>query len=318
MADSTVIITPDDEPRTIVFNGPEPIGEVIVGGDNTTVITSPTDIVVIQPPAPTTPNTIILGPDQLGTVVIGDNPVTALLSTPEITVIGSDVPGPRGPQGPRGEGAGEADLVSYDGAFPNVQAALDALLYVSPRINSFTNSVGTVEIGTTISAVTLGWSLNKTMTSLALDHSLGSVLDLTSKTLTGLTLTNDTTYTLTASDGKNTVSASTTVAFRNKRYWGVSPEESLDNAGILALSGSEFATNFNKAVTYNATGGRFLYFAFPASFGIPSHVTVGGLSFTDFSADVVSVTNASGHIENYNVCRFRNMQTGPSISVVWA
>jgi hypothetical protein len=155
------------------------------------------------------------------------------------------------------------------------------------------------------------------MTSLALDHGIGSVLGLTSKSLTGLTLTTDTTYTLTAGDGQNTTSAQTTIAFRNKRYWGAVDSESLDNAGVRSLT-SEFATDYQKAVTYDATGGKYLYYAFPASFGTPSHVTVGGLSFSDFTVSPLSFTNASGHTETYNVIRLNNRQTGSAIAIVWA
>jgi hypothetical protein len=175
----------------------------------------------------------------------------------------------------------------------------------------------TVEVGTTVSAVTLAWSLNKTMTSLALDHGVGSVLGLTSKPLTALTLTSDSTYTLTAGDGQNTTSAQTTIAFRNRRYWGAVDSESLDNTTVLALS-SEFATDYAKSVTYDASGGKYLYYAFPASWGTPSHVTVGGLSFTDFTVTPLSFTNASGHTETYNVIRLNNRQTGSAIAIVWA
>jgi len=91
----------------------------------------------------------------------------------------------------------------------------------------------------------------------------------------------------------------------------------LDNAGVLALT-SEFATDYNKAVTYDATGGKYLYYAFPASFGTPSRVTVGGLTFSDFTVTTLDFTNASGHTETYNVIRLNNMQTGAAINVNWA
>jgi hypothetical protein len=128
---------------------------------------------------------------------------------------------------------------------------------------------------------------------------------------------SDTTYALTASDRQNTSSSQTTIAFRNKRYWGMSGSDSLNNAGVLGLS-SEFATDCNKSVTYGATGGKYLYYAFPVSFGTPSDVIVGGLSFSDLTVSTLSLTNASWHIESYNVIRLNNRQTGPAIAVVWA
>lgn len=221
--------------------------------------------------------------------------------------------------GASGGGATDANDVSYDSPlYATVEAALNALLYVAPKINSFSNTVNTVEIGQTITAVTLAWTLNKTMTSLSLNQSIGSVLGTTSKVLSGLSLTSGITYTLTAGDGENTAAASTSVVFDPKRYWGVSASDSLTSAEVLALGNSEFATSFGKSITYNATGGKYPYYAFPATFGTPSAVTVGGLAFSDFSVDVVSVTNASGYTQNYNVIRFSNIQTGAAISVVWA
>lgn len=227
--------------------------------------------------------------------------------------------GPPGPRGPAGAaGASSADQVSYTGSgFTNVQEALDALLYVAPHITSFTNSVGTVELGQTVDAVTLSWTLNKDMTSLAIDHGVGSVLDESSVNLSSLGLTADFTWTLTAGDGQQTTTASSTVAFRSKRYWGASASTSLDDAGILALGGSEFATTFTKAVTYDCTGGKYPFFAYPASFGVPASVTVGGLAFTDFDVATQSFTNAHGHAASYHVLRFNGIQTGAAIAVVW-
>jgi hypothetical protein len=267
-------VTGTENEITVIIECPD-IGTVIVGDNAITA--------VIESESP-------------GTIIVGDNPITVCMAQPEFIIISEGVPGPAG--------ADTASEVSYDNAtYANVQAALDGLLYVAPIIKSFSNNVGTVEIGSTVSSLTLAWSLNKAMTSLSINGGVGSVLGLTSKSLTGLSLTDDITYSLTAADGQNTTSAETTIAFRNKRYWGVSASESLDNAGVLGLSGSEFATDFEKSITYDATGGRYLYYAFPETFGTPSHVTVGGLAFSDFTVSILSFTNASGHTEAYNVIR---------------
>lgn len=300
---TTVYIEAADSVGTIVIDGRGDSGVVIIGNEEISVVVDDSDLVASESPEPLN-------------VIVTESPVTVVLAEPELTIIGNGIPGPPGPAGTGG--ASEADQVSYaNPTYATVQEALDAILYVAPHITGFSNSVGTVETGTTISAVTLAWSLNKTMTSLALDHGIGSVLGLTSKSLTGLTLTTDTTYTLTAGDGQNTTSAQTAVAFRNKRYWGAVDSDSLDNAGVLGLS-SEFATDYAKSVTYDATGGKYLYYAFPASFGTPSHVTVGGLSFSDFTVSPLSFTNAAGHTETYNVIRLNNRQTGSAIAIVWA
>lgn len=218
-----------------------------------------------------------------------------------------------------GGGASYAEDVAYNNAgFTNVKEALDSLFYTPPQITSFTNNRGTMEIGSSVADVTLSWSYNKDEVSQSINQGVGDlVVGDRSETVAG-PFTADRTWTLTMSDGEQTRQASTSIAFRRRRYWGVSALTTLNNAQILALGGSEFATSFGKAITYNASGGRYPYYAYPASFGVPSSVTVGGLAFSDFTVSVVSLTNASGHTEDYNVIRFNNIQTGAAISVVWA
>ncbi len=227
--------------------------------------------------------------------------------------------GPQGPTGPAGPpGSTEASGVSYDSdLYTNVQEALDALLYVAPKISIFSNNRGTVEIGSTVDNVRLTWTLNKTVTSQSINQGIGA-LDpaLRAYDLLSIGLTTDRTWTLTVGDGKNTVTASTSVLFRNKRYWGAVNKTTLTNADILALSG-EFASAFGKTVIYDCTGGKYPFFAYPASFGLPTHVTVGGLAFSDWTYAVQDFTNASGYTESYNVLRFNGIQTGANISVVW-
>lgn len=95
------------------------------------------------------------------------------------------------------------------------------------------------------------------------------------------------------------------------RYWGASVLTSLAESDILALS-SDLASNYDKSVVYDCTGGKYPYFCFPETFGTPAAVTVNGLPFTAFDVSVVSVGGA-----NYNVLRFSTIQFGSSISTVW-
>ncbi len=215
-------------------------------------------------------------------------------------------------------GASDANDVTYDNPnYSTVQAALDALLYQFPLITTFINNVNTVETGVTITSVTLSWTYNKAMTSASLNQGIGAIPPTDLMHVVSGSFTVDKTWTLTASDGANSTSRNSTIAFRQKRYWGVNAATSLDTAAILALGNSEFATNFNKAAIYDATGGKYPYFAYPATFGIPSQVTVGGLAFSDFNVATQSFTNSSGFTENYHVIRFNNIQSGANISVVW-
>lgn len=209
--------------------------------------------------------------------------------------------------------AGKFVLLNADGSID------PTLIYTPPVITSFTNNINTVEIGSSVASVTLNWTLNKTVTSQTLTG-VGSISpSLRTWTFTG-PFTSNQSWTLTVGDGVNSANATTSILFENKRYWGVSPLTSLTTAEILALGGSEFATNFDKTVVYNCSVGsgfNYPYYAYPASFGLPTNVTVGGLSFSAWNYAEQSFTNASGYTSEYYVLSFDNIQTGASINVVW-
>lgn len=219
-----------------------------------------------------------------------------------------------------GGGGGSAYDITYTTpAHPdieNVGEALDTIFYVPTDITAFSGG-GTFEIGSSIASVNLAWSINKAVTSQSINNGVGSL----DPSLRALNVpgpfTSNQSWTLTASDGTTSDNASTSLSFARKRYWGASAEEELDNSQILALS-QEFASNNDKAVTYDCSGGKYPYFCYPTSFGTLSAVTVGGLAFSDYNQQVQSFTNASGHTENYYVTRFNGIQFGAAINVVWS
>lgn len=210
--------------------------------------------------------------------------------------------------------ASALDITYNNANYPTVKDALDSLLYVSPKINSFSLSVGTVEIGSVVTTVTANWSFNKPMTTASLTDATIAPTD-TSYAFTGLNLTSDKTYILGCSDGTNSVTSSKKIHFSHKRYWGTSINTTLSDAEILALS-SEFSSSKSKSVTYDCTGGKYPYFVFLASLGNPS-VTVNGLPMTDLVIVDQNFTNASGHTDTFKVIRFTNLING-IISAVWS
>ncbi|CAA2141390.1 hypothetical protein [Hyphomicrobium sp. ghe19] len=208
-----------------------------------------------------------------------------------------------------------AYAISSDPSIANVQEALDKLLYKANVVSL--SGGGSYEIGSTVHGVHLAWSFSKAIVSQALNQGIGA-LDLDVREYDwDDDITSNLTFTLTASDGKQNASASTSVQFYRKRYWGVAAAPTLDNAGILALS-QEFATSLSKTLAYDATGKKYPYYCYPASFGTLSDVRVGGLAFSDFTQSLQSLTNASGHTEDYWVTRFNGIQTGANIQVAWA
>lgn len=219
---------------------------------------------------------------------------------------------------PLGSGASDATAVIYTNTtYTTVQAALDALLYVPPKINSFSNNIGTVEKGSSVSTTTLTWAFNKTMATASLDQGIGSVPPGSSSIDVSEVFTTDTSWTLTVSDGTNSASANTSITFQQKRYWGATAFTELTDTDILGLGGSEFAASFKKAVSYDCSGGKYPYLVYPASLGPLSEVTVGGLAFSDFNIVTQDFTNASGLTESYHVVRFNGLQTGSPIRVIW-
>jgi len=211
----------------------------------------------------------------------------------------------------------DAVVTHDDSTYTTVKAALDHLLYTTPQITSFTNNVNTVEMGSTVNSVTLNWALNKVIDSQSINNGVGSIaVGTTTKALSSLNITSDTTWTLSIADSQNTVTKSTSVNFRNKRYWGASNLDVLDNAGILGL-GSEFATDYSMSKTLDATGGKYLYFVVPSSFNLDaSKFKIGGLANSNWTKTTVALTNASGYTTNYDVFRSGNIQTGSAIPVV--
>jgi hypothetical protein len=209
-----------------------------------------------------------------------------------------------------------ADKVEYNnGSITTVQQALDQLLYVAPSITSFSGG-GTYEVGQSIASVNLAWALNKAVTSQSINQGIGSLdVGLRSYTHTPSTpIRSNVTYTLTVSDGKNSASKSTSLAFRYKRYWGVSTSDTLDNAGVLALS-KELTTGRTQSRTFNCSGGKYFYFVIPAEYCNGISFKVGGLAFSDMDVKDMAVVNESGATVNCKVYRSKNIQTGSAINV---
>lgn len=214
-----------------------------------------------------------------------------------------------GPGGP----INAEDVIYNHPDYPTVDDALDALLYVPTNITGISGGSNN-EIGVTINNVNLAWSINKTVVSQSFNQGIGAIDPaLRALNLTAQAITTNRTYTLTASDGTTPDSASTSVLFFNKRYWGVSADTDLDDAEVISLS-SELATARQQTRVFDCSGGRYFHFAFPASFGTPTF-RVGGLSFTDMVSVTRSFVNASGHAESYQLWRCGSIQTGSAITV---
>lgn len=214
----------------------------------------------------------------------------------------------------------ETDMDAFEVAYANagypeldsVGEALDKLLFVPLAIASFTGG-GIFEKGQSIPEVSLAWVTSKAVDSLSIDGGVG-VIDPseTSRVLAG-PFTTDRTWMLTASKDEETASAQTSLRFRLRRFWGVSASPVLTDAQVLALS-SELATTRTQSRTFDCSGGRYFYVAFPLSFG-PASFKAGGLSFTAMTLETRDIVNTHGHVESYRIYRSTQLQNGSAIPV---
>lgn len=199
--------------------------------------------------------------------------------------------------------------------YDTVKKALDFLLYVEPKV-SISNSVGTVEKGSIISNVSLSFTVNKDMQSVTIDHGIGDVKGLTSKKLTAQNISTDTTYTITATDAEGkSVTASTSIRFLDSVYYGASTLAAITESALISMT-SKLASSKAMSATFNCSGGKYIYIAMPASFGLTkNNFKIGGLANSAWTVTTMDVTNAHGNKASYTVFRSENLQNGSAIKV---
>ena len=196
---------------------------------------------------------------------------------------------------------------------------------VAPSV-SFVNTVGNVQIGSTVTTVPLSWSISPTNTPVVFQSltPIGSISTaLRATNITG-TFTNDTNWTLVVSDGTglpgSTVTNSTSIAFRHYMSWGIASTTTLDNSQIQNLhtntaagAGREFRTGKGKSVFISGNG-QYIYFAYPATFGAASFI-VNGSPNTAWISNTVTYTNSSGNVSQFLVYRSIDLMFGTSIPI---
>lgn len=190
------------------------------------------------------------------------------------------------------------------------------LLYKAIAFTSGSVSPSVAEVGATVTSVLLKWALNKEPKSLTLDGTALGVTE-TQKTVTG-SWTAAKTWVLKATDERGaTATRNLTLAFQNKAYWGVGTATgtAIDDAFVLGLSGSAFATGRGRTFSANAGAGQFIYYVFPKSWGTPVF-KVGGFE-GGFALDREwEHTNASGGKVQYQAWRSTNAALGQTTVVV--
>lgn len=177
-------------------------------------------------------------------------------------------------------------------------------------INSFTNNKNTVEMGTTITDVTLNWSLTKDPQTLKIDDENITPSNVRTKTYSGLNLTSNKTYTLQVTDEKGASTTKTTaITFLNGVYWGAKVAPNTYNSDFVLTLTKGLQGNKNKTFTVNASAGEYIFYALPARYGSCAF-NVGGFDGGFGKIDTIQFTNASGYTESYDIYKSVNAGLG--------
>jgi hypothetical protein len=194
-------------------------------------------------------------------------------------------------------------------------------------ISSFTVSQTEAEVGQVIANLTLNWTLNPTDdpdTSQTINQGVGVIANNLRTANTGAvdtTVGASKSWLLSIVDDGNNYSSTATIAFRRRRYWGVSTDPNLGAGAIDVLTdiptfSNELAASRLTTKTFNCTGGRYIYMIYPDSLGAASpEWRVNGFPVTLTNVDTVALTNQYGNTVNYIVQRSDNLLNGAAISV---
>lgn len=209
--------------------------------------------------------------------------------------------------------SGTVDLTTIESDIATLQSQMAELLYTPIVINSFSNNIGTQELGTTITAVNLSWSFSKTPESVTLDG-VEKAVDSTGESLTGLSITANKTWTLRATETKPdgtqyTATRTSACSFYNGVYYGVATAPiTYDSAFILSLT-KTIRSNKLTSFTANAGTDQFIYYALPTRYGTCAF-KVGGFDGGFTLVDTISFTNSKGYTENYYIYKSDNASLG--------
>lgn len=113
-------------------------------------------------------------------------------------------------------------------------------------------------------------------------------------------------WTLTTSNGTRTTSAT----WGQKNFWGISSSPANTEAFIEALAGSQLSTTRNAAFTVNATTTNKIYYACPSRYGAPTFTVGGFVGGFILRGGSISVTNAQGYAETYDLYESVNAGLG--------
>lgn len=199
----------------------------------------------------------------------------------------------------------------YD--YENVKESLDAILYKEPIVTLHGGNI--YEKGTVIDTLNLTWEINKNVDSQILLPDIGEIdNNLRAYTVENLNITEDTTYTLIANDGLNSGIGETEILFRDYVYYGSSSSINLTNEEILNFS-KFFETITSNLLTFNCSGGKYLYIVIPIKYLNNISLKINGFIFNDVTKTEINLINETGYTSKYIVLKSNNIQTYSNIKM---
>ena len=111
--------------------------------------------------------------------------------------------------------------------------------------------------------------------------------------------------------GEDKTSASASVTFCHRRYYGVSADI---NQSITSLATTELITTRGKTITFDCSGGKYFFIAYPTALG-KATFNIGGLT-VGIDPTTTTITNEYGLEVEYYVYRSADLQTGSAIKVI--
>lgn len=215
--------------------------------------------------------------------------------------------------GPNQDEEQNQKLQQLESNYGELKSVVDELLYVPISIDEFKSSVTSAEKGSTVTETTLSWTLNKDPEAVSIDGVAVEPLESADYTLRDLAITANKKFTMSATDGKKTVTKDASINFYNGVYYGAAtvPEAynsafmiALGKSGKKVLRGSKL-TSF----TVTAGAGEYIYYCLPVSMGACSF-KVGGFDGGFDLVATLAYTNEYGHTEQYYIYRSANAGLG--------
>ena len=108
-----------------------------------------------------------------------------------------------------------------------------------------------------------------------------------------------------------------TLRFLPRVFYGVSIKENISGDDFQYLTNSVLSDTRPRTSLYNASGGKYLYYAYPQTFDRIEAVSINGLYFSDYSSYQVQYTSPNNTVLPYYVYKINPLQHGNYIKVDW-